>query len=247
VSKPRRIDAIERTATMLDLIRQRYPTGDGMSLSHVVIEEVAPGTGWGSRPRWADALALSVWPSKGLTLDGYEVKATRADLKRELADPTKHVSLARYCDAWWLVAWDEGVLVDGVPESWGILLTRDGEDGERELVVHRKAPPQTPEPWPRAFVCSLVRNAYEQSPGAAYVARACAEAAARGRRDAEYLARNARDEAARAIAVAIYGENSWKWPKEAKDTERLLRIAAERLTQGTLELAARAGEGGSDG
>lgn len=237
MSKPRRFDDVERTAVMLDLVRRRYPADEGMSLSHVVLEEVAPGTGWVRFQRFADVLALGVWPSKGLTLDGYEVKASRADLKRELAELTKHQALARYCDSWWLVAWDEAVLIDGIPEEWGILLTADDDDG-RKLVVKRKATARTPEPWPRAFICSLVRNAFHQSPGAAYVARACVEAHRRGVRDAETTARLDRDEAARAVAVAIYGENSWKWPKEARDTDHLLRIAAERLTQQVLPLQA---------
>jgi hypothetical protein len=236
MSKPRRMDDVERTCTMLDLVRRQYPAGGAMSLSHVVIEEVAPSTGWAAR-RWADVLALSVWPSKGLALDGYEVKASRGDLKRELADPAKHEALARYCDAWWLVVWDEAVITDvpPIPESWGIMITMDGEFG-RELEVKRRPAKRTPEPWPREFICSLVRNAFEQSPGAAYVARACAEANRVGRSDAEYLARSARDEAARAIGVALYGAEHWKWPKEARSTEHLLKMAAERLTQ--LPLAA---------
>jgi len=121
-----RIDAVERTVMMVDLLRQSYPAERNGILSHVVIEEVAPGTGWAATQRWADMLALSVWPSKGLTLDGYELKASRSDLRRELADPTKHEAVAQYCDTWSLVAWDEGVLVDGIPNWWGI--TDVGED-----------------------------------------------------------------------------------------------------------------------
>lgn len=237
MSKPRRIDDIERTATMLDLVRCSYPPDAGMAPSHVIIEEVAPGTGWsGGHYRFADALALSVWPSKGLMLDGYEVKASRADLKRELADLTKHEALARYCDSWWLVAWDESVLLPGVPESWGVLLTADGEYG-RELVTHRKAAKRTPEPWDRPFVCSLVRNAYQQSPGAAYVARAVAAAHDRASWDAKREEESAIREAVHPLAELIYGKDSWRWPKEARDPELTIRIAAERLTQGTLALS----------
>ena len=211
MSKPRRIEDAERTATMLDLVRSIYPDGGAMSRSHVVVEEVAPGTGWSPAQRWADVLALSVWPSRGQTLDGYEVKASRADLKRELAEPTKHEALARYCDTWSLVAWDESVLVHGIPEHWGLFLTVEGQHG-RELVEKRKPAKRTPEPWPRTFVCSLVRNAFEQSPGAAYVARACVEAARRGSYAGEREAYSRVNGALGGLKEVLYGKDRWKWP-----------------------------------
>jgi len=229
MSRPRRIADAERTAAMLDLVRGIYPDG-GPSLSHVVVEEVAPGTGWLGSARWADVLALGVWPSKGLTLDGYEIKASRADLRRELADLDKHRALARYCDTWTLVAWDEAVLTDGIPESWGIMLTREGAHG-RELVEKRKPTKLTPEPWPRAFTCSLVRNAHQQSPGAAYVARAAVEAAQRGRCDGRDEERYSVRPALEALKKLLYGPNTWNWPKDASDPEAVMRLAVERLTQ----------------
>jgi len=234
LSKARVIPDAERTARMLDLLHRCYP-GNGVSLAHVVIEQVAPTTGWARR--WADALVLAVWPSKGLTLDGYEVKASRADLRRELRDLDKHRALARYCDAWWLLAWDESVLLDEIPPTWGIILTEEDDDGERTLVTKRKAAKLKPEPWPREFICSLVRNAYVQSPGAAYVARAVREAhrlseghersvaAAEARRHIEPLAR------------LLYGDNRYKWPDEASDPETVCRLAAERLAQLPLAVA----------
>lgn len=227
----RPVPAAERTATMVDLVRRSYPNGaERMSLSHVVIEEVAPGTGWSGSNRWADVLALGVWPSKGLDLDGYEIKATRADLKRELADPEKHTALARYCDTWTLVAWDESVLLDGIPESWGIVTTVE-EDGERELKIQRKAKMLEPKPWPKGFVCSLVRNAYEQSPGAAYLARAIAEASRRGLHDGKDAGIREVKTWLEPIASILYGENRWKWPKEARDPQALCEAIVTRLSK----------------
>jgi hypothetical protein len=240
MSAPRRISDAERTATMLDLLRRQYEgERGGMSLSHVVVEEVAPGTGFSSVARWADVLVLGVWPSKGLTLDGYEIKASRADLKRELADPTKAEAVARYCDSWTLLAWDDAVLVDGIPEGWGIVTTVDGEHG-RELKRKRAAAKRTPEPWPRAFVCSLVRNAYQQAPGAAFIARAVAAAAERAVRDGRSQEKNEIRHAMRPLAEAIYGKDSWRWPSEAHDAEKLMKVAAERLAQGVLNIGGAA-------
>jgi hypothetical protein len=237
VKAPRRIPDAERTATMLDLVRRRYE-GDHeekMSLSHVVVEEVAPSTGFNRVSRWADVLVLSMWRSNGLTLDGYEIKASRADLKKELADPSKAEALARYCDSWTLIAWDDAVLVEGVPESWGIITTVDGEYG-RELTQQRKAVTRTPEPWPRTFVCSLVRNAYQQSPGAAFVARACLEARDKSFRAGKDAERGEWKHALHPLAAALYGNNSWHWPAEAHDHKHLLKVAVERLAQGSLTL-----------
>jgi hypothetical protein len=233
VSKLRRIPDIERTATMLDLVRWHYPQDD----SHVIIEEVGPGTGWSAERRWADVLALSVWPSKGMTLDGYEIKASKADLKKELSDPTKHEAVARYCDTWTLVAWDESILVDGIPESWGITVTEEGANG-RQLRQVRKPAKRQPEPWPRSFICSLVRNANQQSAHAAYVARAVIEASTRSYRDGKRnMEANVRAQL-HPLCRLLFGNDTWRWPPESNDIEAVLKLAAERLAQGELRITA---------
>lgn len=240
MSKARRVPDFERTATMLDLVHriypEHYPHGRAMGLSHVVIEECAPGTGWRHVNRYADVLALSVWPSKGLTLDGYEIKASRTDLKKELADLSKHEAIARYCDTWTLVVWDESLLIDGIPEEWGILTTKPDDHDGRALVEKRKPRKRTPDPWPRQFVCALVRNAFEQAPGAAYIARACFEAGKRGHSDGKCIENMRWKAAVTPLARAIYGQNQYKWPPEAFDPEHLIKVAVERLAQETLKL-----------
>lgn len=234
MSRGFRIPDAERTAAMFDLVRREYPGEGGVSLSHVVVQEVAPGTGFSAAQRWADLVALAVWPSQGLTLDGYEIKASRADLRKELSDPSKHEAVARYCDTWTLVAWDESVLVEGIPEWWGILLTVEGADG-RELKTHRKAAKREPLPWPREFVCSLTRNAYQQSPGAQYVARASVTANKMGRKEGEQIANGDWLHALKPLCVALYGKDEWKWPTIKRD--EVFKLAAERLTQLALEPA----------
>lgn len=178
------VSDLERTCIMRDLVHRQYhdyggPHPDSGILSHVVIDEVAPQSGSSGPNRYADVVALGVWPSKGMELEGYELKASRADLRRELENLEKHRAVARYCDKWWLVAWDERVLETGreIPEEWGILVTVDNA-GVRELKELRKATKQAePLLWSKPFVCSLIRNAHQQSPGASYVARACETAA----------------------------------------------------------------------
>jgi hypothetical protein len=94
-----------------------------------------------------------------------------------------------------------------------------------------------PEPWPRSFVCSLVRNAYEQAPGAAYVARAVTTAVDLARLEYKRQRKDDLREALRPLARALYGDNDWKWPPAAFDSDDLIRRVTEQLTQ--LPLAPR--------
>lgn len=229
MSKGARVEAAERTAIMLDLLRRSIEGeyNEFRLRSHVMIEEVAPSTGWGAN-RYADVLELGVWPSTGMELHGYEIKATRSDLKRELADPSKHKAVARYCDKWTLIAWDESVIKDlDIPPTWGITLTKSDGDN-RSLEVLRKAPKMVPEAWTRNFVCSLVRNASEQSIGAAYLARAIL--ATHKRAQSEY--RHTLDDAAHALtsplARALYGDNYYR---HSREPDEVIKDAVARLTQ----------------
>lgn len=234
MSTARKVSDVERTCTMLDLLHRRVNArANGGAPSHVVIEEVAPGTGWTAR-RWADVLVLSVWPSKGQTLDGYEVKASRADLKRELSDLSKHEAVARYCDHWWLVLWDESMLLDGVPESWGLIVTQpDGDD--RCLKIIRQAATLTPQPWPRGFVCSLVRNAYQQSPGEGYLARAVSYSADIARDAGERRARDEARKALEALRDIVFAEtDSWMRPN---DPAKIIAEACRQLGDSQRERA----------
>lgn len=236
MSRAARVLDADRTAIMLDLLHRRHLATNGNARSHVVIEEVAPGTGW-SAQRWADALVLSVWPSNGLTLDGYEIKASRADLKRELDDLSKHEAAARYCDTWNLLVWDEKVSAGfEIPADWGLWIVAGDEDG-RTLKNVRKPAKRTPEPWPRGFICSMVRNAYEQAPSARWVAtlvdNATDRAWSRIRREKESAMRSL----VHPLATVLYGRDEWTWPKEAQNPEAVVKLVAERLTQLPLEVA----------
>ena len=238
MSTPRKRSDVERTRCMLDLVRRKYDAESGMSRAWVACEEVADGTGWGAG-RFADVLAFAIWPSLKHAMIGYEVKASRADLKRELADLTKHEALARFCDEWWLVAWDETVLLDGIPESWGILLTRD-VDGDRELIVHRKATKRVAQEWTRNFVASLVRNAYDQSPRAGLIASVAAASARQATLQAEQSAGYVRRDLVAPLARLLFGDNDWRWPSEARDPAKVIELAVQRLRQGELSLGGAA-------
>lgn len=212
---------------MLDLLQRRFGHGQLRS-SHVVLEEVAPSTGFRGVQRFADALVLGLWPSSGMLLHGFELKATKGDLKRELSDLKKHAALARYCDTWSLLLWEDQLIVDQIPADWGIWVTRPGTH-ERQLRVVRAAKKRTPEPWPRQFVASLVRNAYEQSPGAAWTARLLDEAAAHQRASIERHAENTYRQQIEKLGHALYGRE-WYGVSFRNDTPSLVAAMTERIT-----------------
>lgn len=114
----------------------------------------------GAGVRSLDALAVSLFASKGLEVHGYEIKVDRSDLKRELADAEKAEAVGRHCDRFWLVvpAPDLIGLDDEVPAPWGVLVSSG--DGLR---AHRKAMklPGLPDGRCREFVTVLARRAAE--------------------------------------------------------------------------------------
>jgi len=102
----------------------------------------------------ADAVAISLWPSRGLHLHGFEVKVSRRDWLNELKRPEKAESIGKYCDFWWLVVSDPAIVEDGeLPSAWGLLAPSG--NGLRTLVK-----PTALEPLPigRPFLCSLLRK-----------------------------------------------------------------------------------------
>lgn len=127
--------------------------------------EVRNGTGFDRAARSADAIAMSLWPSRGLEFYGFEVKRSRADWLRELKDPAKAEAIAAYCDRWWIVVDDRAIVKDGeLPATWGLLALHG-----KALRCEREATLLTPKPFDRLFVAALLRSAQKASPGDALV------------------------------------------------------------------------------
>lgn len=121
-----------------------------------LFEEVGNATGT-MHSRRADAIAMSLWPSRGLELHGFEVKISRSDWVRERDNPEKAEVIAKRCDRWWLVVSDEKFVHDGeLPPSWGLLVLR----GEK-LVTKVEAQKLDAEPLTRAFLAAILRRAHE--------------------------------------------------------------------------------------
>lgn len=117
--------------------------------------EVADGTG-AAKSRSADAVAMNMWPSRGLELRAFEIKVSRSDLANELKDPSKAEAVGKYCDCFYL-ATPKG-LTKGmdVPVVWGILEVADG--GSLRISRHA-AINEAVVPPSKSFLASLMRSA----------------------------------------------------------------------------------------
>lgn len=126
------------------------------SPQYAFVEQVGNGVGWANR-RWADAVALGLWPSRGLLLHGFEIKVDRADWKRELNDPRKAEEIQAYCDRWWIVV--PAGLIDPaeLPPTWGLYEISAGRKGK----IAVPAPELTPKPLTKTFFAALLRRHVE--------------------------------------------------------------------------------------
>lgn len=125
--------------------------------SHAMLYEVRNRTGFshGGRERYADAIAMSLWPSRGLDIIGVEVKTSRGDWEKELADPSKSEAFMQYCDKWYLAVGDKDIVKEGeLPPTWGLIAPK-----RTRLGIVKQAPKLTPKDIPRFFLASLLRAA----------------------------------------------------------------------------------------
>lgn len=147
---------VDLTHSVMQALRQRHPVRDAVGATRgVLLEEVRNSTGF-SATRSCDAMAFEFWPSAGLHITGYEVKASRADWLRELKDPEKAFTFSRYCDFWWVAAASKDVVqLEELPPMWGLLVLN--AKGKLHPVVGAKQLPA--EPMSRAVLMSVIRAA----------------------------------------------------------------------------------------
>lgn len=98
---------------------------------YVCAAEVSPRTGaWERR---IDFLVMNCYDSEQLKIQGYEIKISKPDLKRELEDPDKHAVFFDAIDFYWMIAPDDVLdqkIIDLIPPKWGIRKVSRGEDGK---------------------------------------------------------------------------------------------------------------------
>lgn len=107
--------------------------------------------------RRADALSVGLWPSRGIKLEGFELKTNRRDWLSELEDHEKAEPAMTVCDHFWLVTNPDVLQPGELPEKWGLLLSNGKR---RHLKVEKPAPALQPEieaPIHRLLLPTLLR------------------------------------------------------------------------------------------
>lgn len=110
-----------------------------------------------------DAVTMDCYESENYRIDGYEVKASQADLKKELLNPNKHKKTYECVDYFWLVTAPRVIkgIYDDLPKKWGVLVLKD--DGS--LRVRRQAldlEDRIDSNTSRDFIASFMRRAVFQ-------------------------------------------------------------------------------------
>lgn len=124
---------------------------------YAIMWEVGNATG-AQHTRFADAVIMSLWPSRGLELHGVEIKVSKYDWKREAADPSKAETIAAYCDRWWIHT-SPNVIGDlsELPPAWGWR-----EFDGKQWVTRREAEKTEAKTCDRRFLAALLRRADTQ-------------------------------------------------------------------------------------
>ncbi len=145
------------TEQLLNKLSKKYP-----SPQYAFLSQVRNHTGWINREhgtRTADAMALSLWPSRGLHLEGFELKISRSDWQHELKQPQKAEGIVEFCDYFTLVISDISIIDIGeVPKTWGIKALQHGT-----IKTIRESPMLQAKPMDRAFLCGFMRNVAEST------------------------------------------------------------------------------------
>lgn len=240
-------------------LRPFYPAAE-----YALLPQVANGTGFGAT-RHCDAIAMSLWPSRGLGIHGFEIKSYRGDWVRELENPAKAESIAQYTNFWWIVSAGPFVKEDELPDNWGLKVW-DRETGV--LKIEKKPKFRDAVPLNTMMIGAILRKSQEVITPQAVIAKARQEGRDIGFKDGAADGKHAIDDLAtlRARLAVIEKKTGVKvdcWEpaenigdamksildgSQSLHTEQLRRIAAciaiefgidEAITKEAQELIAR--------
>lgn len=135
---------------MFEHLRVMFPANE-----YALMPQVRNGTGFNKVTRTADAVAISLWPSRGINLFGFEFKDSRADVLKELASPEKSDEIGKHCAFWYLVVSDPKFITkDELPTAWGLIAVKDG--GIKKIV---QAPKREAVPPDLSLMASILKSA----------------------------------------------------------------------------------------
>jgi hypothetical protein len=142
------------TEQLMVLLKDKYCAPE-----YAFLPQVRNQTGYSRQVRTADALALSLYPSRGLFMHGFEVKVSRSDWFNDLKNPEKADEIAKYCDYWWLVVSDLKVCkLEELPPTWGLLVAQN-----EKLYVAKQALKIESVPITKTMLCGIMRKASDES------------------------------------------------------------------------------------
>lgn len=131
---------------MYSLIRSTYPEP-----GFITLQEVRDATGFDGI-RTADAIAIGMYRSRGKLIHGFEIKVSRTDWQKELAQPSKAESIMRYCHHWSLVVPVENIVKPGeLPPDWGMFVP-----GKKRLKAITEPPKLSPLPMSMTMLTALL-------------------------------------------------------------------------------------------
>jgi hypothetical protein len=112
------------------------------------------GNGFMNTHRHLDAISMNLYPSRGYTLYGFEVKIDRQDLKREIATPDKADAVGKFLDAFYVVYPENLNILDlEIPYGWGLMSC----DENYRLKKVKESEKITPVDVTRTFLAALFR------------------------------------------------------------------------------------------
>ena len=147
---------MEKTEQVIHALKNKY---DDSGNAYAFLEQVGNATGFKCN-RWADALAVQLWESRGLAITGFEVKVSRSDWVKELRHPEKADPIAKHCHSWYLVVGDKDIVQFGeLPMNWGLMVphTKNTLKIVKPAVINKN-----PEPVDMSFMCAILRRATQQ-------------------------------------------------------------------------------------
>lgn len=119
----------------------RFPVDQYLSIAEAPMHSDRGG-------RKLDVLVLALWKSRGLAVDGVEIKVSMSDFRRELAQPEKADWWWQRCDRFWIAAPADVAkkIQPELPPAWGLLSCTPS--GVRATVQAPRNSERQEIPWP---------------------------------------------------------------------------------------------------
>lgn len=133
--KEKKAKVLLNTQQLVERLSKHFP-----SPTYGFITQVRSATG-STNCRTADAMAMSLWPSRGIHILGFEVKQSRSDWLNEIKDPSKAEEIAKFCHEWYIVISDPDFIKEGeLPTNWGLIVpSGNGMKTVKKAEINRNA------------------------------------------------------------------------------------------------------------